>query len=86
MQKSLVTCCLALALIAGCAQPGKRLEGEELDLVLKQQKLDCSMTKAPVCIERMGQPTHCYCASRDSLELLLEPMKPPTGADWDDRR
>ncbi len=85
MPKMIVVLCASLGLIAACAQPGKRLEGEELDLVLREQKLDCPMTKAPVCVERMGKPTHCYCASRDSLELLLEPMKPPTGADWERR-
>ncbi|HNP36269.1 MAG TPA: hypothetical protein PKK10_10480 [Woeseiaceae bacterium] len=26
------------------------------------------------CVERMGVPTHCFCADKDSLRELLDPL------------
>ena len=65
---------IALVLLAGCAQSGKRPGNEEFDAVVEMRKLTCPMTRVPVCIERLSQQTRCFCSSRDSLELLLEEM------------
>lgn len=65
---------IALVLLVGCAHSEKRPGTEEFDAVVEMRKLACPMTRVPVCIERLGQQTRCFCSSRDSLELLLEEL------------
>lgn len=60
------------ALITGCASSGGGDAQYELEAREELRKLSCASDETPACIERIGQPTKCFCSSRDSLERLLE--------------
>ena len=61
-----------LMLFAGCASPQSGDAEYKLDDREELQNLSCPSDRTPVCIQRINQPTRCFCSSRDSLERVLD--------------
>jgi len=64
---------VCLAFLAGCASADYSNAEYRVDSREELQKLSCPADRTPVCVERIGHPTRCFCSSRDDLERLLEP-------------
>ena len=64
---------LGLVFAGGCAHSDFGNAEYHVDSREKLQKLSCPTDRTPVCIERIGHPTKCFCSHRDDLEALLEP-------------
>jgi len=64
---------VCLAFLAGCAGANHGNAEYRVDSRKELQKLSCPADKTAACVERIGQPTRCFCSSRDDLERLLEP-------------
>ena len=64
---------VCLAFLAGCASADYGNAEYRVDSREELQKLSCPADRTPVCVERIGHPTRCFCSSRDDLERLLEP-------------
>jgi len=63
---------IMIALLAGCASS----EYGDAEYIVESREemrnISCASGETPACIERNGQPTSCFCSTRDSLERLLE--------------
>ncbi len=61
--------------LVACApvEPPQRPPGPDMVEVAKQ--LNCRAGLTATCEQRMNRPTSCYCADRDSLQMILEPDK-----------
>ena len=64
---------VCLAFLAGCASTDHGNAEYRVDSREELQKLSCPADRTPVCVERIGHPTRCFCSHRDDLERLLEP-------------
>jgi hypothetical protein len=64
---------LGFIMTGGCAHSDLGDAEYQVDSRQELQKLSCPTDKTAVCIERIGQPTRCFCSHRDDLEALLEP-------------
>ena len=71
--KSYFLVIVCLAFLAGCAGANHDNAEYRVDSREELHKLSCPADRTPVCVERIGQPTRCFCSSRDDLERLLEP-------------
>jgi len=71
--KSYLLAAVCLAFLAGCASANHGDAEYRVDSQEELQKLSCLADRTPVCVERIGHPTRCFCSSRDDLERLLEP-------------
>jgi len=61
-------------LLGGCALTPSEDGDAEYHVASREQaiELNCASNETPSCMERMGQPTKCFCSSRDDLERILE--------------
>jgi hypothetical protein len=64
---------VCLAFLAGCASTDHGNAEYRVDSREELQKLSCPADRTPVCVERIGHLTRCFCSHRDDLEALLEP-------------
>ena len=71
--KSYLLAAVCLAFLAGCASADYGNAKYRVDSREELQKLSCPADRTPVCVERIGHPTRCFCSHRDDLEALLEP-------------
>ena len=64
---------ISFALVAGCA--GSAYDDAEYNMDAREElhQLSCPNDKTAACIQRIGQPTRCFCSSKYDLERLLEP-------------
>lgn len=53
--------------MSGCANSNETALADERDIP------KCSFDETYSCVERMGRPTRCFCADKDTLRELLEP-------------
>jgi hypothetical protein len=71
--KSYFLAAVCLAFLAGCASADYGNAEYRVDSREELHKLSCPTDKTAVCVQRIGQPTSCFCGHRDDLEALLEP-------------
>ena len=71
--KSYFLAVVCLPFLAGCVSANHGNAEYQVDSREELQKLSCPADRTAVCIERIGQPTKCFCSHRDDLEALLEP-------------
>ncbi len=71
--RSFLLAVVCLAFLAGCASANHGDAEYRVDSREELHELSCPTDKTAVCIERIGQPTKCFCSHRDDLEALLEP-------------
>ena len=64
---------LGFVMIGGCANSEYGDADYNTESREKLQGMLCPADRTPVCIERIGHPTRCFCSHRDDLEALLEP-------------
>ena len=69
---SYILAAMFIALLAGCASSKYGDAKYIMDSREELRNLSCRSNQTPACIERIGQPTSCFCSSRDALERLLE--------------
>jgi len=73
-RSSYILAVVLMALLGGCALTPSE-DGEAKYHVASREEaidLNCASNETPSCMERMGQPTKCFCSSRDDLERILE--------------
>ncbi len=63
---------LGFVMIGGCAHSQYGDAEYNMESREKLQHMVCPTDRTPVCIQRIGQPTGCFCSHRDDLEALLE--------------
>jgi len=63
-----------LTLFGGCALTPSEDGDAQYHVASREEAIDlnCASHETPSCMERMGQPTKCFCSSRDDLERILE--------------
>ncbi len=60
-------------LLGGCALSDQQSEAEYQVAAREEARdLDCARNETPSCVEHMGQPTKCFCSSKDDLERIFE--------------
>ncbi len=70
---SYILAVILVVLLSGCASSNEYSEAEyRVDAREEARDLNCATGETPSCIERMGQPTKCFCSSKDDLERILE--------------
>lgn len=65
---------MLMVLLGGCALTPSEDGDAKYHVASREEAIDmnCASDETPSCMERMGQPTKCFCSSRDDLERILE--------------
>ena len=70
---SFILAALIFVLAGGCASSEYGDAEYNVEAREEMQNMTCPKHTTAACIQRIGEPTRCFCSSRDDLERLLEP-------------